>query len=576
MVEKYDFSGYATRVNIRCRDGRTILPGAFADCDGKRVPLVWQHQHGEPENVLGHCLLETRPDGVYTYASFNNTERANIAKTQVLHEDIRALSIYANDLVQDDSKNVSYGSIREVSLVLAGANPGAFIENVIRHGDIMEDEATIYIEDEDAELIHAYSIEYDDVKKTEPSKDKTVAQIIETMDEEQTAVMYHLIGKALEGLPADNQPNEAAQADPEQGETIVHKNVFENDPKAMTGAKVISEDDKNKLFHDAMDDAKAGRNTFREAVLAHAGTYGIDNIELLFPDAKTIESTPEFISRRMEWVNDVLGGVRKTPFSRIKMLQADITADEARAKGYVKGDRKKEEVFKLLSRSTEPKTVYKKQKLDKDDITDITNFDVVAWLWAEMKMMLEEELARAILVGDGRQVDDPDKIDEDKIRPIWKDDELYTHKIVLPAASTPDAVIEGIIRSRKFYKGSGNPALFIGTDLLTDMLMLKDKMDRYMYPTLNELQTRLRVSKIVEVEQLDGLNRVDEDSKTLNFVAMMVNLRDYAVGTDRGGEITRYDQFDIDFNQWKYLIETRMSGSLTKVKSAVVIEKASA
>ena len=577
-VDGYDFSGFATKYNVKCSDGRTILPGAFKHLDGKKVPLLWNHRKEDPDNVLGHCVLEARNDSIYAYAFFNDTAKAKNAKIQVQHGDLNALSIYANSLDQDSKRNVHHGEIREVSLVLAGANPGAFIENIIRHGEIMDDEAIIYLDSEDAEFEFEHEDEADENVIDEEEYEEndldnvTGWQIYETMTDLQKAYFESAVAEALHTNISDDS-DEAEQSDKETGEELMHVNVFEND--GVQAVKPISEQDKNALLHDALEDMKAGK-TFKDAIIAHAGTYGIDNIELLFPDAKAITNTPEFISRRMDWIPKLMDRIRKQPWTRIKMLQADITADEARAKGYVKGTRKTEEVFNLLSRTTEPQTIYKKQKLDRDDILDIKDLDVVAWLWAEMRIMLEEEIARAILVGDGRPVTlvdgkaNPDKIKEDKIRPIYKEDELYAIRLRLPNATSPQQLIEGIIRSRRDYRGTGSPVLFMHPDVLTDLLLIKDKMDRYVYPTIEELKTRLRVSDIVETEFIDAT--LHDDEGVFNLKGILVNPVDYTVGTDAGGEITRFNQFDIDYNQEKYLLETRMSGALTKVRSAIVIE----
>lgn len=590
----FDFSGYATKNNLRCADGRTIMAGAFKEDDGLKVPLVWQHQHNDVGNVLGHAILENRADGVYAYGVFNNTPAGQTAKEAVKHGDVNALSIFANKLVQQGG-NVLHGSIREVSLVLAGANPGAFIDNVsLTHSDgDAESEAIIYTGlyfDEDDVQHAAPAAEAETPAKTEQQStntetgdtkmaedEKTVKDVFDSFSEEQKNVVYYLIGQALEDQ--NGSSNEAEHSDDDDNYLthddindgiIMPRNVFESFINGEeTGAPQAT------LTHDQMsaivNDAKRS-GSFRESFISHAQTYGIENIDLLFPDAKAISNTPDLISRRMEWVNSVLTKTRHTPFSRIKSVQADITADEARAKGYIKGNMKKEEVFTLLRRVTTPTTVYKKQKLDRDDIIDITDLDVVAFLRGEMRIMLDEELARAILVGDGRDVADADKIDETCIRPIWKDDDLYAHHVKLAANVANKDKVDEIMKARKEYKGSGNPVLYTTTDLLTDWMVARDTLGRRLHASKADLAAELGVSDIVEVEVLAGLQRT-VGADTLNLVGIIVNLTDYTVGADKGGEINMFDDFDIDFNQQKYLIETRASGALTKPKSAIVIEQ---
>lgn len=591
----FDFSGYATKNNLRCADGRTIMAGAFKEDDGLKVPLVWQHQHNDVGNVLGHAILENRADGVYAYGVFNNTPAGQTAKEAVKHGDVNALSIFANKLVQQGG-NVLHGSIREVSLVLAGANPGAFIDNVsLTHSDgDAESEAIIYTGlyfDEDDFQHAAPAAEAETPAKTEQQStntetgdtkmaedEKTVKDVFDSFTEEQKNVVYYLIGQALEDQNGSSS-NEAEHSydddnylthDDINDGIIMPRNVFESFINGEeTGAPQAT------LTHDQMsdivNDAKRS-GSFRESFISHAATYGIENIDLLFPDAKAISNTPDLISRRMEWVNSVLTKTRHTPFSRIKSVQADITADEARAKGYIKGNMKKEEVFTLLKRVTTPTTVYKKQKLDRDDIIDITDLDVVAFLRGEMRIMLDEELARAILVGDGRDVADADKIDETCIRPIWKDDDLYAHHVKLAADVANKDKVDEIMKARKEYKGSGNPVLYTTTDLLTDWMVARDTLGRRLHASKADLAAELGVSDIVEVEVLAGLHRT-VGADTLNLVGIIVNLTDYTVGADKGGEINMFDDFDIDFNQQKYLIETRASGALTKPKSAIVIEQ---
>ena len=572
-MERFDFSGWATRNNLKCSDGRTIRKDAFKDNNGQKVPLVWNHQHNEPFNVLGHALLENREEGVYAYCAFNDTEAGQNAKRLVEHGDVSALSIYANQLKQHGG-DVIHGSIREVSLVLAGANPGAFIDSIICHGEESEEEAIIYT-GEDISLSHADNEEMkeekpmEDTKKVENKTDnKTVKDVFDTLTEEQKTVVYALIGQALEsaGKVDDNDEN-----DYEEDNDMKH-NVFDQDE--MMQGNVLSHSDMEEIFSDAK---RTG--SLKESFLAHAvGTYGIDAIDTLFPEPKSMNTPPEFIKRDMDWVAGVINGVHHTPFSRIKSMFANITEDEARAKGYIKGNLKKEEVFTLLKRTTTPTTIYKKQKLDRDDIIDITDFDVVAWIKSEMRMMLDEEIARAILVGDGRLTSDDDHINEANIRPIWKDDDLYTikTKITVAAAATDDdkakAVIKAAVKSRKNYKGSGNPVLYTTEDFLTNCLLLEDTQGYRLYKSEQDVATAMRVSRIVTVPVMENLSRTDSESKTRNLVGIIVNLNDYNVGADKGGAVNMFDDFDIDYNQQKYLMETRCSGALIKPYSAIALE----
>lgn len=572
---KYDFSGWATRNNIKCSDGRTILKDAFKQHDGQTVPLVWNHQHNESANVLGHAVLENRDEGVYAYCTFNDTEAGKNAKLLVEHGDVTALSIYANQLKQKGS-NVMHGTIREVSLVLAGANPGAFIDSVIRHGEFCEDEAVIYT-GEELTLQHADDPSDKADKKDKKGDDevdnneKTIQDVFDTLNEEQKNVVYALIGQALEDKSMAQSAIEENENNIEEdgGEQEMKHNVFEG--KETENNDVLS--------HDAMEtilkDAKR-YGSLKESFLAHAESYGIKDIEWLFPDAKNVNMPPDFIKRDDSYVQKVMRGVHHVPFSRIKSMHANITADEARAKGYIKGNRKKEEVFTLLKRTTTPTTIYKKQKLDRDDVVDITDFDVVAWLKMEMRMMLDEEIARAILVGDGRLSDADDKINETCIRPISKDDDLYCVKasVAAAAAATDDdiakAFIKTVIKSRKEYKGSGSPTLFTTEDVITNCLLLEDKNGRVIYDTVDKLATALRVKEIVAVEVMEGakttVNKVEKP-----LMAIMVNLVDYYVGADKGGAVNMFDDFDIDYNQQKYLMETRCSGALVKPYSAVAV-----
>ena len=573
----YDFCGWATRNDMKCSDGRIIRKDAFKANDGAKVPLVWNHQHNDPDEVLGHAILENRDEGVYAYCKFNESESGQTAKLLVQHGDVDALSIYANQLKQQ-GPNVMHGNIRDVSLVLAGANPGAFIESVIKHGEESDEEGIIYT-GENITLSHAGcgSSSSDDKKKKkelehakenedgeEDSKmaegGKTIAEVFESLNEEQKNVVYALIGQALEGKDIESD---------EEDEKMKH-NVFDND-----------KNQDEVLSHDAMETIIADGKRYgslKESFLAHAQEYGIESIDYLFPEAKNLNNPPDFIKREMGWVSKVMNGVHHTPFSRIKSMFADITEDEARAKGYIKGKLKKEEVFSLLKRTTTPTTIYKKQKLDRDDVIDITDFDVVAWLKSEMRMMLNEEIARAILVGDGRLASSDDKINESNIRPIWKDEDLYNIKatIDVAASATPDqkakAFIRAVIKSRKNYRGSGNPALFTTEDVLTDCLLLEDNQGRVIYDTEEKLRTALRVREIITVPVMEGLTRTDDQSETLELMGIIVNLADYNVGADKGGAVSMFDDFDIDYNQQKYLIETRCSGALIKPFSAITLE----
>jgi hypothetical protein len=556
-MKNYDFSGWATRNNIRCSDGKTIIKDAFKGNDGQIVPLVWNHQHNEATNVLGHALLENRNDGVYAYCTFNDTESGQNAKLLVQHGDISALSIYANKLKQQ-AGNVIHGVIREVSLVLGGANPGAYIESVMAHGEESDEEAVIYT-GEPLDLSHSDTPnkKQEGKKDDMATKEKTVGEVFDELTEEQKTVVYALIGQALEDQAAENQNDDSEGGSMKQ-------NVFEGDnaSNALTHADMVS------IFTDAK---RCG--SLKDAVLAH----GIDNIDYLFPDAKNIDTPPSFIQRDMGWVKKVMGSVHHTPFSRIKSTLANITADEARAKGYIKGNEKTEEVFTLLKRSTTPTTIYKKQRLDRDDIVDITDFDVVAWLKAEMRLMLDEEIARAILTGDGRLTSSDDKINEQNVRPIWKDDDLYSIKIpvTVTASMTDDlktkAAIRAIVKARKNYKGSGNPSLYATEDFITDCLLLEDNNGRIIYESVEKLATALRVKEVISVPVMENLTRTDSTT-TYTLAGIIANLTDYAVGADKGGAVNMFDDFDIDYNAQKYLIETRCSGALRVPYSAIVVE----
>lgn len=573
---KYDFSGWATRNDLKCSDGRTIRKDAFKENDGQTVPLVWNHQHNDPLNVLGHALLENREDGVYAYCKFNDTEAGQNAKLLVEHGDVSALSIYANQLKQNGG-NVLHGAIREVSLVLAGANPGAFIDAVMCHGDESDEEAIIYtgetISTEPEYFEHSCEKKPEEKKEIEhmaepekkeeamPKEEETIADVFNSLSEKQKNVVYYMIEKALE---KNNDNNEG------ESKEMKH-NAFDNETNAKD-VTVLSHSDIETILSDAK---RCG--SLKDSVLAHTQDYGIENIDYLFPEAKAVTNAPEFIKRKDEWVDKVMKAVHHTPFSRIKSVFADITEDDARAKGYIKGNYKKEEVFSLLKRTTTPTTIYKKQKLDRDDVVDITDFDVVAWLKAEMRGMLDEEIARAVLVGDGRLASSDDHINEGNIRPIWKDDDLYTIKaLVTNAEGATDeekakAFIATVKKSRKNYRGSGNPTLFTTEDMLTNCLMIEDSIGRVIYDTVDKLATALRVKEIVTVPAMEGLTReVGGVERTLDGI--IVNLVDYNIGADKGGAVSMFDDFDIDYNQQKYLIETRCSGALIKPFSAIAIE----
>ena len=584
-MEKYDFSGWCTRTNLKCSDGRTILKDAFKHNDGQVVPLVWNHQHNDPLNVLGHALLENREEGVYSYCTFNDTESGQAAKELVKHGDVTSLSIYANQLKQQGG-NVLHGAIREVSLVLAGANPGAFIDSILSHGEDSDEEALIFTgeditlshgeeevaPEEEETLEHADEENKGETNMDENQKEKTVQDVWESLTEEQKTVVYAMIGQALEDAENDNENNQG------DDENMKH-NVFDNDNQQNT----LSHADMTTIIADAKR-----YGSMKESFLAHAeemgddahvaATYGIDHIDYLFPDAKNFTSQPEFIKRDTGWVTKVMHAVHHTPFSRIKSMLADLREEDARAKGYIKGNLKKEEVFSLLKRTTTPTTVYKKQKLDRDDIVDITDFDVIAWLKGEMRGMLDEELARAFLVGDGRLADSDDKINEQNIRPIWTDKDLYTVKAAVNVAAGADeaakaaAFIKAAIRSRKSYKGSGEPTLFTTEDVITECLLLEDKNGRVIYDTVEKLRNTLRVKEIVTVPVMEGLTRTNEAGKSVALMGIIVNLKDYNVGADKGGSVNMFDDFDIDYNQQKYLIETRCSGALIKPFSAIALE----
>ena len=611
---KFDFSGYATKSGLKCTDGRIILKDAFKHQDGTSVPLVWQHLHDDPGNILGHALLENREDGVYCYGIFNNTPSAQEAKELVAHGDICSLSIYANQL-QEQSKKVMHGAIREVSLVLAGANPGATIDNIsFSHSDgtMSEDDSEVIIRmgltlehsdkqqnnektieevfneltEEQKTVVHALigqalinqeeelsgkgtdSVSHADAK-TDKSNDKTVEDVFNSMTDEQKQVVYFMIGTALDEK-TDEDDSATHSNDNSKGDSTMKNNVFDQSTQNLgaTG-KTLTHDQLGEIVSDAK---RFG--SLKESFLAHTADYGFNPVDVLFPDARNVSDGPVTIQRDQTWVNDVLNSATHTPFARIRSRFADLTDDDARAKGYVTGALKKDEVIVLLRRTTTPTTIYKKQKLDRDDMVDITDFDVVIWLKKEMRAMLNEELARAILISDGRTIGDEDKINEQNIRPIAFDDAaVYVHRTIVPYVTTTDAIIDEFIRARKYYKGSGVPVAYLSTDLLTEMLLIKDGQDHRMYKTIDELASVLRVSRIVEVEAMNTATHT-LDGHINTILGIVVNMKDYTIGADKGGDIALFDDFDIDYNQYKYLIETRCSGALTIPKSAIVMERA--
>ena len=626
----YDFSGYATKNNIRCADGRIIRHDAFKDNDGQVVPLVWQHVHDDPTNVLGHALLENRDDGVYAYATLNNTESGKHAREMVKNGDIVSMSIFANRLQQHGS-DVVHGVIREVSLVLAGANPGALIDNIsLAHGDgsytEVEDEAVIYSGRDIDYFSHAddsdeeESEESDDKKKEGGMADKTIKDVFDTLNDEQKDAVYFLIGQAVEQSKsgnaddeamshADDDPDDADDADDENDDRTVQdvfnefteeqknvvyfligqalENANGNADKSDGGDSMkhnvfddTYENDVEVLSHDEftaiMEDAKKS-NSLKDVFLAH----GITNLDALFPEAKMVRPQPDTISRNMSWVDKLWNSVHRSPFARIKSAAANITANEARARGYQKGNLKAEEVITMLSRETPPQTVYKKQSLDRDDVIDIVDIDVIAWLKQEMRTMLNEELCRAILVGDGRPVNNADKIKEDRIRPVYTDSDVYTihYPVVYTEDMTDDqkasAIIDSVLRARKNYMGSGEPTMYAPNETITDLLVAKDTIGRRLYKDMNELVAALRVKEIVEVPVMEGVQRtvtVNGKDVTYNLLALIFNPKDYTVGADKGGAVSLFDDFDIDYNKMKYLIETRCSGALTIPYSAMAIE----
>ena len=582
MEKNYDFSGWATKNDILCSDGRTIKKNAFKDDDGKKVPLVWMHDHGNPENVLGHAFLVNKDEGVYCYGKFNDTPEGEHAKSLVKNGDISSLSIYANHLKHDSRKNVMHGSIKEVSLVLAGANEGAVIDNVVlEHSDgweELEDEANIYFGDnliDKVDVVLEHADEKSREKETEMDEEKTIGDVISTMNDEQKQAMYVLIGEALNEDDDDEDDDYEDDTDEEmshgddEGETLMKHNVFDNEYSYDDG-EVLTHADMQEIFKEAKRQGSL-KAAVEDYAMSHAdGDYGIKGIDTLFPDARNLTNSPEFIKRVTGWVAGFMNATKKTPFSRIKSTFANITEDEARAKGYIKGKQKKEEVFPVLKRTTSPTTVYKKQKLDRNDIIDITDFDVVAYIKQEMRIMYDEEIARAALLGDGRTPGTDDKIDENCIRPIIKDDKFYTVPVYVGTTVTDyNELIKQIIRARKQYKGSGNPTFYTTEDVLTEMLLLEDQMGRTLYETVDKLCTKLRVSKIETVEAMEADAYKD-------YIGVIVNPVDYTFGADKGGEMSFFSDFDIDYNQEKYLYEGRCSGALTKYHAALSIIKKAA
>lgn len=633
---EFDFGGYATKADVLCTDGRVIRKNAFRDQNGTKVPLVWNHQRNDPENVLGHAYLENRDDGVYCYGRFNNSPRAKYAKMLVQHNDIHSLSIYANQLVQQGNE-VTHGIIREVSLVMAPANAEALIDNpVVQHGDEAYEDttrATIYCqqeirlddvtfdiehsdeepketkkkkktpppppdddddeEDDDADDEDETDDEPDDdqdddtddepdddnkedkkvnkkpkeVEHADTDNERTVQDVYDEMTDEQKKVVAYMIGAALEAQEAEDKTAEHAD---EEGDNIeMSRNIFDqNNLEHVDDTPSLDHAQLKEIFDGA---EKCG--SLKQSFIEHAQSYGIENIDILFPDAKTVGDNPYMLKRNTDWVNVVLSETTHVPFSRIKSVVADITADEARAKGYVKGSLKKEEVIKLLKRVTTPTTVYKKQKLDRDDVVEITELNVIAWIKAEMRVMLDEEISRAALVSDGREADDPDKINEENIRPIWKDDDMYAHHVLLESTVTTEDVPDQILAAQEAYKGSGNPTLFTTNAIVLKMLLVKDKIGRRIYNTEAELASAMGVSKIVKVPVMEGLKREVSTGVNAELLGIIVNLRDYTFGATAGGKIGMFDDFDIDYNQYKYLLETRTCGALTVPKSAIVVER---
>ena len=586
MAVKCDFSGYATKNDVRCSDNKVIRHGAFAAYDGKSVPLVWQHQHKDVTNVLGHADLEVREDGVYAYAHLNHSDAGRTAREMVRNGDIKAMSIYATH-VKARGNDVVHGELVEVSLVLRGANPGAYIDQVsIQHGDDGDEiEAVVYTDaqidfvshsDEEDEDFKAE--ETDDVEhaEEEPEADEaesdeddpTLGEIFEGMTDQQKTAVYAIVGQIVDAddEEAEEPVEDTAHSDTTTEDTMAHQNVFEG--SKTEELPVLTHADVEQIFADAKS-----CGSLKEAVLSHADNYGIKQIDTLFPDAKNLWTTPEFIKRKTDWVSSVVGAAKHSPFSRIKTQFADITADEARAKGYIKGNKKKDEVFSLLKRTTSPTTIYKKQKLDRDDILDITDFDVVTWIRGEMRIMIEEELGRAVLLGDGREASSDDKIKEDCIRPIYKEDTLYAPRVILAKETTTEDALDSIVRAMDDYEGSGNPTWFAAPQVITEILLLKDKMGHRLFTSLSDLADYVGVSKIVKVPLMKNLVRTSNKNGKVDALGIIVNMSDYTIGADKGGQLFAAEDFDISFNQYHYLLETRLSGALTKVKSAIVLER---
>ena len=586
MAVKCDFSGYATKNDVRCSDNKVIRHGAFAAYDGKSVPLVWQHQHKDVTNVLGHADLEVREDGVYAYAHLNHSDAGRTAREMVRNGDIKAMSIYATH-VKARGNDVVHGELVEVSLVLRGANPGAYIDQVsIQHGDngdeieaVMYTDAQIdFVSHSDDEDEDFKAEETDDVEhaEEEPEADEaesdeddpTLGEIFEGMTDQQKTAVYAIVGQIVDtdDEEAEEPVEDTAHSDTTTEDTMAHQNVFEG--SKTEELPVLKHADVEQIFADAKS-----CGSLKEAVLAHADNYGIKQIDTLFPDAKNLWTTPEFIKRKTDWVSSVVGAAKHSPFSRIKTQFADITADEARAKGYIKGNKKKDEVFSLLKRTTSPTTIYKKQKLDRDDILDITDFDVVTWIRGEMRIMIEEELGRAVLLGDGREASSDDKIKEDCIRPVYKEDTLYAPRVILAKETTTEDMLDSIVRAMDDYEGSGNPTWFAAPQVITEILLLKDKMGHRLFSSLSDLADYVGVSKIVKVPLMKNLVRTSNKNGKVDALGIIVNMSDYTIGADKGGQLFAAEDFDISFNQYHYLLETRLSGALTKVKSAIILER---
>lgn len=559
---KFDFSGYATKNDLKCADGRTIRHNAFKDNDGETVPLVWQHMHNDPANVLGHALLENREDGVYAFCKFNETDAGKNAKLLVEHGDITSLSIFADKLKQK-GENVLHGSIREVSLVLSGANPGALIDNLsISHGDgtyeDIEDEAIIYtgLELSLKDLEHAEKKE-----DGQNGSDETLQDVFDTLNDKQKNVVYAMLAHVADDTGDDIEHSE------NKGGQDMKRNLFDNYEGDEDQATTLTHAQFQTILTDAM---KTG--SLRDSILAHATEYGIENIDVLFPDARTLSRDPDWLKREDDWVQGVLNSISKSPFSRVKSVIADMDIDTARAKGYIKGTEKKEVYLKAAKRVTTPTTIYVKQKLDRDDIIDVVDFDAVAMVRYQLRTLLDEELAMAALIGDGRDLDDQYKISEENIRPIWTDDDLYSVKEVLTTKTNYKAMIKAIALLHKNYKGSGSPVFYTTSEIHTNMLWVEDVNGRRIYESDATLCAALGVSRIVEVAAFEGKERITEDDKIMELIGIKVNLRDYNFGADKGGQIATFDDFDIDFNQYKYLMETRCSGALTRPKSAQIFE----